>query len=289
MKEICQLLIYKSEDSEQYMGVIAGLKRQLFRIEPDDILSDIFSDSSYLRISKDSKDYNLFNFLDLSNEEQEQYNELINGLRFLINECIDTKKPLSLFDIELLKPFYDITHIFTPISKNNNPNAQVISPPIHYSAFSIYEVLTNGRKIYHDFFYQCFSPADIIFSLLHFQALTQIKYGKCKHCEKIYTSRDLRNEYCKRNSQYPHFEKYSCYEAKKEILRQLTNKRHRIHNNLLTNDIKDRADIFREKSLKVLKEARKEPTYENFDKCFEIIDENKWNKKGSFRNTVKHS
>lgn len=288
MDQLCQLFIYKLDNTEQYIGVITGFQKQIYKIKPDDILSDIFYSNYNLKISKDSQDYNLFNFLELSDDSQEQYDELVNGLRFLINKCIDTNKPLSLFDIELLKPFYDITHVFTPISKNNNPNAVIVSSPIHYSTFSIADVLSNKREIYHDFLYYCFSPADIIFSLLHFQALTQMKYGKCRHCKRIYATRDLRNEYCRRNSQYPHFEKYTCYEAKKEILRELTNTRHKIHNNLLTNDLKDRADIFKNESSEVINKAKKEPTYENFDKCFEIIDKNKWNKKGSFRNTIKH-
>lgn len=285
MKEICQLLIYKSKDDDKYKGVISGLKKQIYQLNPHDALIDIFDNSSYLQILKNSNEYNLFDFLEFSNEDQEQYNALIEGLHFLINECIDLKKTFSLSDIELLKPFYDITHIFTPISEEQN--ADIVSPPVHYSTFPIYKALTDGRALYHDFFYQCFSPADIIFSLLHFQTFTQLKYGRCKHCQRLYTTNNLRNEYCNRNSQYPNFEKYSCYDAKKEILRQLSNKRRKIYKNLSLNDA--RVDIFAEDSKKALKKARKEPTYENLDKCFKIIDESKWNKKNAFRNTVRHS
>ena len=288
MEELCQLIIYKSDKSTQYLGKIFGLKKQIFSFNPDDILSGIYIDNNFFKVYQDSKVCNLLDCFKFSRDEQKQYSEILKGLKYLIDECCYTGQPLSLYDLELLKPYYEVHHIFTPISKDNTPNATYVSPPIDFSTFDIKEVLKYKTTIYHDFFYQCFSPSDIIFSLLHFQALTYMKYGICKHCQRVYATRNLRNTYCNNNSQYPGFEKYSCYEAKKEILRKLTNTRRKIHNNLLVNDTKDKADYFRDTSSVILKEAKKNPTYDNFDKCFEIIDVEKWRKKDAFRNTVKH-
>lgn len=81
----------------------------------------------------------------------------------------------------------------------------------------------------------CNSLECVVLSVLHYLILSGYKFTRCKHCGRIYATQSLKIVYCKRNSTFPGYERYSCKDAVKHINDMLEKRRKSIYNQLYSN------------------------------------------------------
>ena len=144
-------------------------------------------------------------------------------------------------------------------------------------------VLKKGSDLYKEYFYQCYTHADIVFSILHFLALNKYKFNKCAHCERFFPTQNLKNLYCSRFSQFPEREKYSCYEAVKRIKQDIKRKHTQIYKNLSENYLPHQLNSFESKYSDVIDELNQYPNYHSINKCYKVVDKKRWYNKKSIR------
>ncbi|WP_074962389.1 DUF6076 domain-containing protein [Ruminococcus albus] len=125
--------------------------------------------------------------------------------------------------------------------------------------------------------------ADILFSVLHFLSINDYKYNRCEHCGRYFATTNLKNLYCDRKSDYPHFEKLTCYEAVKRIRQDIQRKHRQIYKNLSANYLPEQLNKFESEYIKSLEELKKQSNYTNIDNCYKLLDKNRWYTKKSIR------
>lgn len=283
MKELCQIIIYHINDTEDFQAKITGLEKWV-TFNPLYILPDIYANNGKFNFfNYDFSDIvSLENILNFRNEQREQYHAVLKGIEFLMNISNYEQSEIKPEHIEMLRPYFDITFKFTPIAKVTNPSSNSF-PPIHYYSFPIEEVLQKKSSLYYDYFYQCYSPSDILFSILHFLALNKYKFKTCDHCGKYFATTNLKKQYCDRFSEYPGYEKYDCYNAVKRIRQDIQRKHVRIKNNLSQHYMPQRLEDFEKQFFELTADLKKLSNYTNIKKCFEFLDTEKWYKKDSIR------
>lgn len=70
----------------------------------------------------------------------------------------------------------------------------------------------NGYTVYI-----CSNIQQVVFSVLHFLIINGYKFSNCKHCGRLYATKNLKTVYCNRFSPFPGYERYSCRDAVKRI------------------------------------------------------------------------
>lgn len=65
--------------------------------------------------------------------------------------------------------------------------------------------------------YRCSDLPQVAFSILHFLILDGYKFSNCKHCGRLYATKNLKTVYCNNFSPFPGYERYSCKDAVKRI------------------------------------------------------------------------
>lgn len=286
MEELCQVLIYLCEETQTYEGIITGLNRWL-HFNPSNFLADICADNDEYRFC-DTKDgmVSLFDYISFNDYELEQLNATKDGIKYLIQWSEKTKCVIPARSVELLRPYYDISvkvNLSTKIVGDNKTKY----PWIDYSTISLETLLNANADLYRDYFYQCFCPADILYSVLHFLASNNYKCSSCDHCGRHYATRNLKNKYCERHSQYPGYENKTCELAVKEIRQDIRREYGRIYNNLYQNYPIELLNDFVSQYKKLEDELKKQSSVEIINKCYALLDTSKWYKKDSVRTVGK--
>jgi hypothetical protein len=143
----------------------------------------------------------------------------------------------------------------------------------HIDFNSIDSMFTNNTYLY-----SCKNVSELVFSIFHYLVSNEYKFTACKHCGKSFATRNLKFEYCTRNSPFEAYERFDCHTACKDIKKKF--RRHqeeidkninkRINNGMITYDMYDKfttgwenLDIENCYSVKCLKEIEEFLDFEN--------------------------
>jgi len=290
MKEYCQILIENKNNKPN--GRIFGFDKVL-SFDPTTILADLrFTEHLFL-------DYNLVPFDDwdyafeygfaekikIQDKDREQYHKLIITIRKIIEKSNNTHNTINLSTVELLRTYFDITNHFIPSNLIPNFFAKIATDAasenimtVHYSHYSIEDALACDVSKFHSYFYECYSLADAVFSILHFLALGRYKFKKCLHCGKYFATQTDKQKYCLRNSPYPGYTHLNCEQAVRNISQDFKRSYKRIYNNLSQNhnDDMDTLNAFLSDYSECVKVFKKEPNTQNINYCFYILKEKRW-------------
>ncbi len=241
--------------------------------------------------------------------KRDKYVAVVNTIIRLIRDSEKNGSEIDFRIIETLRSYFDLQFKFTPsvqipnifkipkITYSENPREDFNSifetkeyikriPSNHQTkelSFDFYhtsyeKAISYDVTAFHNYFYQCYSQADIIFAIFHFLVLCKYKFKKCEHCGKYFATQTLKQIYCYRNSPYPKYEHLECCDAVKDIKQSLRRTRRKIEKNLYNNQpLKN--DNFITKSAELLDTAKKHPTIENISKAFDYINTDKWYKR----------
>ena len=149
-----------------------------------------------------------------------------------------------------------------------------IEQALHYSHYSVENFLNYNLSKCHEYFYECYSLADVIFSVLHFLALNRYKFNKCLHCDRYYAASTYK--YCSRHSLYPTFEHLPCDEAQKNIKQKISREHRKIYKNLFENYPPEVLEDFETKYSTELKSVKEHPNTTNIDSCFALVNPDRW-------------
>lgn len=282
MQELCMILIYHQSNTGKFRATLS-CSGQFKHFDPLYILPDICANNGELRFFNHdfSSIISLTDVLYLNDEERTQYQAVLGGIKSLIYQSSQERAAINPEYIEVLRSYYDITFKFSPhasVTSSAGPFS------IHYSNFPLDEVLEKNSSLFYDYCYQCYSPSDILFSILHFIALKQYKFKKCNHCGKYFATDNLKNQYCNRFSEYPGYEKYDCYNAVKRIRQDIQREHVRIKNNLNQNYMPEILDNFEIQFNNLIVKLKKHSDYAIIKECFDLLDKKKWYVKDSIRN-----
>lgn len=283
MKELCQIVIYHKKDTNDFEATLNYLGK-FASFNPLYFLPDICANNGKLIFSNyDFSDtISLMDINNFNEEERQQYQAVLTGIDFLIKCSYQKHLEITPEIIEILRPYYDITFKFNPIAKITD-NSSTTFPIIHYTSFSINEVIQDKRLLYYEYFYQCYSPSDILFSIMHFIALNKYKFKPCMHCGRYFATDNFKNLYCKRFSEYPEYQKFDCYEAVKRIRQKIQRNHRQISNNLRKNYMPENLDNFEMKFYQLLDELKDHSDYETINKCLNFLSKENWYTKDSIR------
>ena len=242
-------------------------------------------------------------------DKRDKYVAVVNTILRLIKDSEENGSIVDFRIVETLRSYFDLQFKFTPsvqlpnvfkipkITYSKNPRKDLDSifeteeyskriPSNHKTkelSFDFYhtsyeKAISYDVTAFHNYFYQCYSQADIIFSIFHFLVLCKYKFKKCEHCGKYFATQTLKQMYCYRNSPYPKYEHLECSDAVKDIKQNLRRMRRKIENNLYGNQPL-KYDIFITKSAELLQTVKKHPTIDNINKAFDYINTDKWYKR----------
>lgn len=226
-------------------------------------------------------------------DDNTQYAKLVMCIKDLIKKKYESRKSITLKDIEFLGQIFDISNLFLPwelvFDKNilsyNKGSYNDLIP--EYISPSDMDLLVNyDLESCDNFFYQCYNLCDIVYSILHFLAFKRYKFNKCLHCERYFATLNYKIKYCSRISPYPFKEnckKLKCEPAVRNILQDLQRKHRRISDNLYKYYTKDRQDEFESEYGEIIVKVKANPTIENINECFSVLKNEKWYKKDSVR------
>ncbi len=257
-----------------------------YKNEPANINDIDFDDWDY------EYEYGFGKKLKISNREQ--YYKLIIAIRKLIKVSLENHKAPDLTTIEILRMYFDITNTFIasktkplevkiPINNSETLSLPLINPPdvhinFHYSNYSLDSALKEDLASFQVYIYECTSIADVVYSILHFQAICGLKYRRCMHCNTLFATISEKTKYCKQKSPYPNYTHLNCEQAVRNISQQIKRKYKRIYNNLSQNHSEDNMRLIRftDQFNKFSKEMRKNPTPENIVLLFDVLDSKLW-------------
>lgn len=290
MKKYCQILIKNNNNKPE--ALVFGLDK-LLNFDPTTILSDLrFTEHLFLNYDLapfDDWDY-VFEYgfgerIRVKDREREQYYKLIIAIRKIIEESNDTHSAIDLLMIELLRTYFDITNHFIPSNLLPNffakaaPDAAVENEiTVHYSHYSIEDALACDVSKFHSYFYECYSLADVVFSILHFLALGKYKFKMCLHCGRYFATQTDKQKYCQRKSPYSEYIHLNCEQAVRNISQEISRGYKRIYNNLTQNhrDDTDTFNAFLSDYAECLEAFKQEPNTQNINNCFYVVKEKKW-------------
>lgn len=80
--------------------------------------------------------------------------------------------------------------------------------------------------------YTCDNLQQVVFSILHFLILSGYKFTNCKHCGKMFATKNLKVVFCKRFSTFEGYEGKPCGDAVKDIRDKLDKRRKCVYERL---------------------------------------------------------
>lgn len=293
-----QLIIEYSHEESMYIGYLNSDTQSLtfnpttilaklnYKNEPANINDIDFDDWDY------EYEYGFGKKLKILNREQ--YYKLVIAIRKLIKNSLENHTAPDLTTIEILRMYFDITNTFiasktkpleikVPINNSETFSLPLINPPsvhinFHYSNYSLDSALREDLASFQVYIYDCTTLADVVYSILHFQSICGLKYRKCMHCNTLFATISEKSKYCKQKSPYPNYTHLNCEQAVRNISQQIKRKYKRIYNNLLQNHADDNMQLIRftDQFNQFSKKVRDNPTPENIDLLFEVLDQTKW-------------
>lgn len=291
----CQVLISNDNKSNTLYGSILGFDNE-FRFNPLNVLAELRYKDDFVDLDDfyfDDFDYEQeFAFgtpLVLNDQERSQYVAVVMGIKKLLLKSYNEQSCIKLSDVELLQPFYDISFHFTPLITTRNSDSFVPDyrewhqKGLYYGSLPLDTVLEHREKLYTAYLYDCYNMSDVLFSVLHYLALSEYKINRCAHCDRYFATTNYKIQYCERLSQYPKREQYSCYEAVKRIRQDIQRKHRQIYQNLTSNYYWDQLNAFEIEFTNALDEVKAHSDYTTLDKCYEVLDKERWYRKESFR------
>lgn len=294
MKRLCELNIQVEGNSLQ--AVITGLKENIY-FDPTVVLSELrftkeplspellfetdFNDTDY------ALEYAFGNRITIKRTEREQYYKLVTTIKLLLKKSYELNQPLDLKEIEFIKAFYDISFNYTPsyqvdnfFHKYSSQAPKYVELSAKYYHFSVEEVMKLDVEGIHNYFFECYSVADLVFAILYFLAINKYKISKCKHCKRYFATKTYKQEYCHRKAIYPRYSHLNCEQAIRNISQEFKRGYNRIYLKLnLTNNTmyNKEGDYFKESYCDFKKVFSLNPDFENIEKGFLLIKE--WEQK----------
>lgn len=257
-----------------------------YKNEPVDICDLYFDDWNY------EYEYGFGTKIKIANREQ--YYKLIIVIRKLIRTSVKSHTALNISTTAVLRMYFDITNTFTAsktkplelkvlINKNETISLPIINPPdvhinFHYSNYSPESAIKEKLSSFQTYIYECNTLAYVVYSILHFQAIRELKYSRCLHCNSLYATASEKTKYCKQKSPYPNYTRLNCEQAVRNISQQIKRQYKRIYNNLSQNhaDQSMRLIKFTDRFNQFSRKMRKNPTPKNIDLLFKVLDSSIW-------------
>ena len=293
-----QVIIEKNGHNNAYSGVLFSSKYRI-NFNPLTILATLNYNDKPSNIDDlyfDDWDYEYeYGFgTKIKIQNREQYYKLVLAIRQLIKESIDSHTILDLSNIEVLRIYFDITNTF--IASRSQPlkfkfpvtettaielpikNATNVNVNFHYSNFSLESALSEDLSNFQTYIYEGNSLADVVFSILHFQTSTGLKYKKCLHCNSLFATSTDKIKYCNQKSPHPQYSHLNCEQAVRNISQQIKRKYKQIYNNLTQNhpDESAKLNTFLDTYNIASSDFHQHPTPENADAVFRILNKKNW-------------
>jgi hypothetical protein len=290
-----QVIIFN--DKKSIMGRLDLYENEhSLEFNPLTILSDLTfksnsnQNNNYLNVEEDICDIDGFSYEfeygfghKIAVDGRDQYARLIRDLK----RIIIYDKILLPTDIEYLKPFYDITFEMTLAFKETHPMQKFIKNQLsdekffHYSNLSVLKAIdkihTHKLVDSHAYFFDCFSLADVVFSIFYFLILNGFKFSKCLHCENYFATTTYKNKFCNRKSSYKKLESLDCEDAVRYLRQKLRLQQKRITSNISSNHPERLTDFYLARDN--YKDFKKLYSIIDFKKCENFLyDTNKWYK-----------
>ena len=138
--------------------------------------------------------------------------------------------------------------------------------------------------------YRCNNREDLIFCIFHYLVINKYKFNVCKHCEKLFATKNLKQEYCPRNSEYNNFTHLNCEQAVRNITQDIQRKYRQCFKYMDSkmikefndsDDLRERLsekkkseylDSFTNKYSDLKKQLKESPNIENIDLCYKLFN-----------------
>lgn len=121
------------------------------------------------------------------------------------------------------------------------------------------------------------SILDIVFHLLYYYTLNNLKLVKCEHCGRWFVTNTFKKKYCSRNSTFDGYTHLKCEQAVRNISQELQREKKRIYNNMTTYKDSSNPDVysFLDECAFRHGEIKKRATVENLKAYFDFLKRTK--------------
>ena len=259
MKDKHQVLIAFNNETHIPSGLLTSENMSPITFDPTTILPDIIN-----------KEFDLGYMLQIPKKEIDQFNHVISGIKNIITISYNQQSTIDLTLLELLRPYYEITYIFSPLSNVENQICE-----LYYGSFDFEDVIQRKEEMYQGYFYKCFSISDIIFSILHFLAINNYKYSRCAHCERFFATTTYKEQYCPRLSTYPNREQLQCAKAVKIIRNDLQRIHRQIYQRYYAFEDAQVLFDFDNSYSELIADVKTASNYASINKCYDYLQNEK--------------
>lgn len=201
----------------------------------------------------------------INNRSALSHNDLKKEIDSIINSDDFEKEINSIFTA---KEYYE----YTP---KEHPYKEI---SVNFYHYDFRKALSCNIDNFHNYFYKCYSHAEVIVAIFHFLTLNNYKFRKCEHCGKYFATKSLKQKYCYRKSPYKGYEHLDCNIAVKNIMQSLRRKRRSILKNL-DNNQPLKKEKFLKKSADLIDITKENSNIKNIDKAFDYINKDRWYKR----------
>ncbi len=275
------------------LNVLADLSSPNLRMEIGNEYSALMTNSieELWEDTSDVYDYSVEcgfeHLIKIQDNERDLYVRCVKDIR----KIMKLDHTITYQELELFKTYLDITTQVTIMNRNENPLHKIIkgilpteTVPISYGYYSLEEAFKQRLENNIIYLYDCFSLRDVIFAILHYLTIHDYKFTKCMHCGRYFTTKNLKQKYCKRTSPYINYKEENlkpdkeCEEAVRLIQKRLRERRINLYKDFNENKDKDDQKFLNEYR-PYEDEIKKYPTLKNLRKYeYFLYHENKLGK-----------
>ena len=121
------------------------------------------------------------------------------------------------------------------------------------------------------------SILDIVFHLLYYYTLNDLKLVKCEHCGRWFVTNAFKNKYCPRKSTFDGYTHLKCEQAVRNISQELQREKKRIYNKMTTYKDSSEPDVysFLDECAFYHGEIKQRATVENLKAYFDFLKRTK--------------
>ncbi len=128
--------------------------------------------------------------------------------------------------------------------------------------------------------------SQVLFALMNFYSLNGYKLKRCKHCQKWFATKNLKNEYCSRKSPLLNVlyksnideEKHNCHRAVKDVMKKIQQK-HKKNYDFIYLYAQDDLNNYVNKYAELKELSLKQPTVENLTNLYNFVNSKRKAKK----------
>lgn len=213
--------------------------------------------------------------------EREQYDDAHPDALIYVNGVLDTivdddfQPNFNTYDsywaVALLKEFLIATNNLQSADTMKQLERMRISNDV-----SLYCSNKDGAFVYHD----CETMRGVLFSIVHFLILNGYKFAYCKHCGKLFATKSLKEQYCKRISPCYNMvvagkkilsSELTCEQAVRCITQKFRDRKKCIYNNWYVNRDEYFCEILNYECSAHVNAIKAAPTVENICKYQEYL------------------